>query len=92
MNSEIELPPGFRFHPTDEELVKYWGSVVWILHMSLQMHWLNTHTQESGQYWGTNSRARATHSRSIGWEPRYTKEDMIASIKPEVEYYWKERQ
>ena len=24
MKSELELPPGFRFHPTDEELVNHY--------------------------------------------------------------------
>ncbi|KAF7790012.1 hypothetical protein EIP86_000960, partial [Pleurotus ostreatoroseus] len=73
----VELGLSKSDEPTtfsDEELVKYWGSV------------------ESGQYWGTNSRARATHSRSIGWKPKYTKEDMLASVKAEVEYYSKHRQ
>lgn len=40
---------------------------------------------EIGNYWGSNSRARANHSRSLGWKPKYTKEDLLASIKPEVE-------
>ncbi|KAI0070526.1 NAD-P-binding protein [Panus rudis PR-1116 ss-1] len=42
-------------------------------------------SEEDGNYSGTNSRARANHSRSIGWKPKYTTKDMIASIKPEVE-------
>ena len=41
--------------------------------------------QDVGYYFGTNSRARANHSRSLGWKPKYTKEDMLKSIKPEVE-------
>lgn len=58
---------------SDEELVKYFGSV------------------ENGNYWGTNSRCRATHSRALGWKPKYTKQDMLASIKPEVEAIRKQR-
>lgn len=34
---------------------------------------------------GTNSRCRADRSRSIGWKPVKTTEDMLASIRPEVE-------
>jgi len=36
-------------------------------------------------YLGSNSRCRANRSRSIGWKPVHTKQDMLASIKPEVE-------
>ncbi|KAL7278983.1 hypothetical protein ACG7TL_006815 [Trametes sanguinea] len=38
----------------------------------------------SGNYAGSNSRCRADRSRSIGWKPRYTTEDMLKSIKPEI--------
>ncbi|KAA1475298.1 NAD(P)-binding protein [Dentipellis sp. KUC8613] len=38
-----------------------------------------------GWYLGTNSRARAERSRSIGWKPKKTTKDFIASIRPEVE-------
>ncbi|GJE91615.1 NAD(P)-binding protein [Phanerochaete sordida] len=37
-----------------------------------------------GELNGANSRARGTHSRALGWEPRYTTQDMLASIKPEI--------
>ena len=40
--------------------------------------------QDFGYYFGTNSRARANHSRSLGWKPKYTTDDFIKSIKPEV--------
>ncbi|GJE96186.1 NAD(P)-binding protein [Phanerochaete sordida] len=66
----VELGLAADAEPTafsDEELVKYFGSV------------------EIGNYFGTNSRARANHSRALGWKPRYTTQDMLASIKPEVE-------
>ncbi|KAA1475297.1 NAD(P)-binding protein [Dentipellis sp. KUC8613] len=36
-------------------------------------------------YLGTNSRARAERSRSLGWKPTKTTADFLASIKPEVE-------
>ncbi|KAF9531406.1 hypothetical protein CPB83DRAFT_917504 [Crepidotus variabilis] len=36
-------------------------------------------------YLGTNSRCRANHSRSIGWQPRFTKDDLLASIDAEYE-------
>ncbi|TFY82933.1 hypothetical protein EWM64_g1075 [Hericium alpestre] len=38
-----------------------------------------------GTYLGTNSRARAENSKSIGWKPTRTTKDFLASIKPEVE-------
>ncbi|KIP10737.1 hypothetical protein PHLGIDRAFT_210748 [Phlebiopsis gigantea 11061_1 CR5-6] len=42
-------------------------------------------SEEFGNVFGTNSRARGTHSRSLGWKPKYTTADFFASIKPEVE-------
>ncbi|KAF7325704.1 hypothetical protein MKEN_00420600 [Mycena kentingensis (nom. inval.)] len=36
-------------------------------------------------YLGSNSRCRATHSRSLGWKPAKTTSDLLASIKAEVE-------
>jgi nucleoside-diphosphate-sugar epimerase len=38
-----------------------------------------------GGWLGSNSRCRATHSRSIGWKPTKTTKDLLESIKPEVE-------
>ncbi|KAI9061683.1 NAD-P-binding protein [Trametes sanguinea] len=35
---------------------------------------------------GSNSRCRAERSRSIGWKPSKTTEDMLASIKLEIQY------
>ncbi|KAL1949313.1 hypothetical protein VTO73DRAFT_8194 [Trametes versicolor] len=35
---------------------------------------------------GTNVRCRAERSRGIGWKPAKTSEDMLASIKPEIEH------
>ncbi|KAH9895219.1 NAD-P-binding protein [Cubamyces lactineus] len=35
---------------------------------------------------GSNSRCRAERSRAIGWKPEKTTEDMLASIKPEIQY------
>jgi len=46
---------------------------------------------DAGNYSGSNSRCRANRSRSIGWKPKKTSKDMIASIKPEIEYYLKIR-
>ncbi|OJT15038.1 hypothetical protein TRAPUB_8481 [Trametes pubescens] len=36
-------------------------------------------------YSGISSSCRADRGRSIGWSPKYTAEDMLKSIKPEVE-------
>ena len=41
--------------------------------------------QEMGNYWGTNSRARGTRPRALGWKPKYTTEDMLKSAREEVE-------
>ncbi|KAG6331881.1 hypothetical protein ID866_7207 [Astraeus odoratus] len=40
----------------------------------------------SGIYFpGTNSRCRGRRGRLLGWDPKYTTEDLLKSIKPEVE-------
>ncbi|OSC98273.1 NAD-P-binding protein [Trametes coccinea BRFM310] len=41
-------------------------------------------SEAAGNYSGSNSRCRADRGRSIGWKPRYTTDDMLKSIKPEV--------
>ncbi|KAI0644728.1 NAD-P-binding protein [Trametes meyenii] len=35
---------------------------------------------------GSNSRCRAERSRAAGWKPKKRTEDMLASIKPEIQY------
>lgn len=78
---------------TDEELEKYFGSVVCPYTPSVSLLTVaDSCSQEMGNYWGSNSRARANHSRSLGWKPKYTSADMIASIKPEVEAILKQQQ
>ncbi|KAI0701895.1 NAD-P-binding protein [Cerioporus squamosus] len=42
-------------------------------------------SEQLGLGWGTNSRARGNRSRSIGWKPKHTVEDMLNSISQEVE-------
>ncbi|OCH93048.1 NAD-P-binding protein [Obba rivulosa] len=49
-------------------------------------------SETSGNYSGTNSRCRADRGRSIGWKPKYTTADMLASIEPEVEIFLKKAQ
>ncbi|OCH93024.1 NAD(P)-binding protein [Obba rivulosa] len=44
-------------------------------------------SEAMGNYGGTNSRCRADRGRSIGWKPKYTTADMLASIKSEVEIF-----
>ncbi|TBU41486.1 hypothetical protein BD309DRAFT_965128 [Dichomitus squalens] len=44
-----------------------------------------------GYYHGTNSRARADRARALGWKPTHSTEDMLASIKPELEVYAKKQ-
>ncbi|KAL1748421.1 hypothetical protein HDZ31DRAFT_79764 [Schizophyllum fasciatum] len=36
------------------------------------------------EYWGSNSRCRATHSKSLGWKPTKTTKDLLDSIEQEV--------
>ncbi|OJT06574.1 hypothetical protein TRAPUB_2569 [Trametes pubescens] len=45
-----------------------------------------------GNYSGSNSRCRADRGRAIGWKPKFTTEDMLKSIKPEVEAWIKKQQ
>jgi len=40
---------------------------------------------QGSTYLGTNSRCKGNRSRSIGWKPKKTKADFLASIRPEVE-------
>ena len=42
-------------------------------------------------YHGTNSRCRSNRARALGWKPKYTTEDMLKSIRPEVEAWAKKR-
>ncbi|EJF55689.1 NAD(P)-binding protein [Dichomitus squalens LYAD-421 SS1] len=44
-----------------------------------------------GYLFGTNSRARADRTRALGWKPKHSTEDLLASIKPEVEVYAKKQ-
>ena len=48
----------------------------------LVKYWGN---EDLGWYSGTNSRCRADRGRALGWKPKYTTQDMLASIKPEIE-------
>lgn len=41
--------------------------------------------------WGSNARARGTHSRAIGWRPRYTTQDMLGDVKREVQTILKQQ-
>lgn len=41
-----------------------------------------------GWYFGSNVRARGDRGRELGWKPKCTTQDMLASIKPEVEINW----
>ncbi|PIL36717.1 hypothetical protein GSI_00406 [Ganoderma sinense ZZ0214-1] len=54
----------------------------------LKKYWSS---EGAGWYSGTNSRARADRGRALGWKPKYTTQDMLASIKPEVELFVKKQ-
>ncbi|KAI0719155.1 NAD(P)-binding protein [Cerioporus squamosus] len=45
-----------------------------------------------GWYSGTNSRCHSDRGRALGWKPKYTTEDMLKSIKPEVEALLKQQE
>ncbi|KAI0696906.1 NAD-P-binding protein [Cytidiella melzeri] len=45
-----------------------------------------------GNYYGTNSRGQANHSKSLGWQPKLTSEDMLDSIYAETEAIIKQQQ
>ncbi|KAI0783871.1 NAD-P-binding protein [Irpex lacteus] len=45
-----------------------------------------------GNYWGSNSRGRSGHSRSLGWNPKLTTQDFLDSIDAEVEAVIKQQQ
>jgi len=44
-----------------------------------------------GYYFGTNSRCRANRSKAIGWKPKKTTDDMLKSIKLEMEVILKQQ-
>lgn len=48
-------------------------------------------TESVGWYFGTNSRCKASRARSIGWKPKYTAEDMLKSITPEIQAITKQQ-
>ncbi|TFK28556.1 NAD(P)-binding protein [Coprinopsis marcescibilis] len=45
---------------------------------------------EGSNYLGSNSRCRGIRSRSLGWKPSKTTQDMLDSIRPEVDAFSKE--
>ncbi|KAI0783874.1 hypothetical protein BC629DRAFT_530767 [Irpex lacteus] len=47
---------------------------------------------EFSNMWGSNSRARGGHSRSLGWKPKLTTKDFFDSIDAEVEVIIRRRQ
>ncbi len=71
---------------TKAEIDKYFGGVS--KHFSLTSR-LSTQIlmllNVQSAYLGSNSRARANHSRAIGWTPKKTTADMLASVRAEVE-------
>jgi hypothetical protein len=68
---------------TKEEIDKYFE--VSISGYCALSRWSDVRFFQGSAYLGSNSRARANHSRAIGWKPVKTKADFLASIKPEVE-------
>lgn len=65
---------------TKEEIDKYFGVSD---HPNLYQS-ESDHGAQGSSYIGTNSRAVANRSRSIGWNPVKTTKDLLASVKPEI--------
>ena len=42
---------------------------------------------EFAYVWGSNCRIRASRARALGWKPKYKTEDMLKSVKAEVETF-----
>lgn len=72
---------------TDEELIKYWGSIVSSLFLPYHSitEWCSMRVQTAGGYGGTTCRCRADRARALGWKPKYGNEALLASIKTEAE-------
>jgi hypothetical protein len=45
-----------------------------------------------GDYFGSNSRGQAPHSKALGWHPKLTTKDMLESVLPEIEAMLKQQQ
>lgn len=74
---------------TEEELAKFFGSAVSIPALYPLQGYLSScgfAMQDIGNFLvGSNSRAVGNRSRKIGWQPKHTTEDMLRSIRAEVE-------
>ena len=70
---------------TEEELIKYFGSPVRPKHNDKSGGLCWACDKQITRLLGLNSRARGNLARALGWKPKYTMEDFLKSIKPEVE-------
>lgn len=80
---------------SDEELIKYAGSMVCLPLLNVCFIWSNDvyeFLQEMGNGMGTNARCRANRARALGWKPTKRTEDLFDSIKPGVEALMKAMQ
>ena len=84
--SKSDEPTAF----SEDELVQYFGDLVRSRYLDYECISLKGQ-QATGYYYGTNSRARANHSRSLGWKPKLSSADMIASIDAEVDAVLKQK-
>lgn len=48
-------------------------------------------TEEIAGIWGSNARVKSPHARSLGWAPKLTTKDFLASIDAEVEVFTKQQ-
>jgi hypothetical protein len=85
----FELGVGKTPEPTtfsDEEMLKYFGVSLLSKYALIDGSLTSLlGTQAQGSLLGSNARCRADRSLAIGWTPKKSTEDLLASIRPETE-------
>lgn len=68
---------------TPEEVAKYYPFVSPLADGRIEQ--LLRASQGTDVHFGSNARGRGTHSYALGWKPKYSTKDYLASIKGEIE-------